>query len=45
MTEQQNLDLLLPLRATPENDQLEQAPKRPIQQRNRNALKPTRHER
>src|SRR6266498_3683589 len=33
--------LLLLLRATPENDQLEQAPKRPIQQRNRNALKPT----
>jgi hypothetical protein len=34
MTEKKNLDLLLPLRATPKNDQLEHAPKRPIQQRN-----------
>jgi hypothetical protein len=44
MTEEQNLDLLLSLRAAPENEQLEESPQRPVQQRHRNALRPTRHD-
>ena len=38
LTEQQNLDLLLSLRATPEHEQLEESPQRPVQQRDRNPL-------
>lgn len=43
--EQQNLDLLLPLRATPEYEQLKESPERPVDQRDRDALGPTRHDR
>jgi hypothetical protein len=32
VTEQQNLDFLLPLRATPKNEQLKQSPQRPVEQ-------------
>jgi hypothetical protein len=45
MAEQLNLDLLLALGATAEHEQLEQSPQRPVEQRDRNALRPTRHDR
>jgi hypothetical protein len=45
MTEKKNLDLLLPLRATPKNEQLKKSPQRPVHQRHRNALRPTGHDR
>jgi len=45
MAKKKNLDFLLPLRATPENEQLQESPQRPIQQRRRNTLGPTRHDR
>jgi hypothetical protein len=45
MAEQENLDLLLPLGATPEHEQLKDSPQRPVEQRNRDALGPTRHDR
>jgi hypothetical protein len=43
--QQQDLDLLLPLRTTPEHNQLKQPPQRPVKQRNRDTLGPTRHDR
>ena len=45
MAQQQDLDLLLPLRTEAENDQLEQPPQRPVEQRDRNTLGPLRHDR
>jgi hypothetical protein len=45
VAEQQNLDLLLPLGATPEHEQLEESPERPVEQRNRDALRPPHHDR
>jgi hypothetical protein len=43
--QQQDLNLLLPLRATPKHDQLEQSPKRPVHERQDHALRTTRHRR
>ena len=43
MAQQQDLDLLLPLRAKPQNDQLEQAPQRPIQKRQNHTPRTPRH--
>src|SRR6266545_4401330 len=45
MAQQQDLDLLLPLRTEAENDQLEQPPQRPVEQRDRDTLGPLRHDR
>ena len=45
MPEQQNLDLLLPLGPTPEYEQLEEPPQRPIEEPDSDALGPTRHDR
>jgi hypothetical protein len=45
VAEQQNLDLLLPLGATAKYEQLEEPTQRPVEQRDRNALAPTRHDR
>jgi hypothetical protein len=44
VAQQQNLDLLLPLRAKTEHDQVEQAPQRPVDQTNRHTLRPTRRD-
>jgi hypothetical protein len=43
VTQQQDLDLLLPLRPTPEHDQLEQPAQRPIHEREKHAPRTTRH--
>ena len=43
MPEQQDLDLLLPLRAKAEHDKLKQPPQHPIQKRQNHASKTTRH--
>jgi hypothetical protein len=45
MAEQENLDLLLPLRTTPKHEQLKEPPKRPVEERKRDALRPARHDR
>jgi len=45
VAQQQDLDLLFPLGAKAEHDQLEQTPQRPIEQGNHDTLGPTRHER
>ena len=45
VAQQQDLDLLLPLGATPEHDELEQPPQRPIEKRQHHTLTTTRHRR
>jgi hypothetical protein len=43
VAEQQYLDLLLPLRTTPQHDQLKQPPQRPVEKADDHAPRPTRH--
>jgi len=43
MAEQQDLDLLLPLRTPPEDDRLEKPPQRPIEKTHNHAPETTRH--
>jgi hypothetical protein len=43
VAQQQDLDLFLSLRATPEHDQLEQPARRPVREREDHAPRTTRH--
>ena len=45
VAQKQDLDLLLPLRATPQNDQLKQPSQRPIHKREEHTPRTTRHRR
>ena len=45
MAQQQDLDLFLPPRPTPHDDQLEQPPQRPIQKRERDPIRTAYHRR